>query len=318
MRFSYGLFGLVFFAKLANAQVQDKQQSWADSSRQSVQNVLRYTAEEMNSWFGTPKAEQPAKARLRMVIDSRWDKHEGYSIKPRLRGKVELPTLKERLNVVFGDDSIDDELSGQENIAANTAKYVPQHKKVDFRQARRENSSIGLQWEVPRKDNDVKTKFSLGLRSKGDIYAKMKIEKDWYYGSSFRTRNAFIYRYGVKSRHQVRMNVGLDYASAEHVVNSSQFHLEYHNDETDGWTWGNTLSRKHFLSEEEWFQYGIYTGGAISKGEVSLDTYGPFVGVRSNIYRDWLFIQPELTFYNNKAEDKKHHVGVMLRLEILF
>lgn len=40
--------------------------------------------------------------------------------------------------------------------------------------------------------------------------------------------------------------------------------------------------------------------------------------MRRNLWRDWLFIQPELTYYNNKEQDYQHNIGIMLRLEMQF
>lgn len=301
------------------AQSVPAEQGWVDENHQVAKTALHGAANEMNTWFGTPKAHEPAAAQLRVIVDNYWNKHDGYSIKPRLRGKIKLPTLKERLNIVFGDDSIDDELNNDGDIAANKTTPIPQNKKIDLHQARRENSSIGLQWEVPSENYSAKTRFSLGLRSRGDLYAKIKTSQNWYYGEDFRVRGELIYRYGIRSKHQVRANLGLDYATSAGVINSNQFHLEYRKKDIDEWTWGNALSRKHLIGDDAWIQYGVYMGGEISHGgDVSLNTYGPFVGARHSVYRDWLFVQPELTYYNDKAENEGHHTGVMLRLEAIF
>lgn len=310
--------GALLSVQVVQAQSKSAERNWIDDNHQSARAVLQDAADEMNSWFGEPKASDPAMAQLRVIFDNRWNRYDGYSIKPRIRGKIRLPTLRERLNLVFGDDSVDDEWEDNGNLAID-ARGASSDRKFDVQQTKRDNSSVGLQWVVPREKQSMETKFSIGLRSRGDVYAKMKMGKDWYYEDDTKLRAELIYRYGVKSKHWVRTNFGVDYAPTEAVINSNWFYLDYRNDGEDKWGWGNTLSRRHLISESSWFNYGVYTGGRIEDdGMFFLDTYGPFIGMRSSIYRDWFFVQPELTYYNDEAEDRSHHLGVMLRFEVVF
>lgn len=290
---------------------------WVDTNHKEAQFILQKTAKEIDSWFGMPEVQQSAEAQLRILLDTHWDQYNGWILKPRLRGKIKLPALKERLNLVFGDDTIDNELDGAANIASESTNAP---KKLNLRQARRENSSVGLQWELPDQLKDVKTRFSLGLRSGGDIYAKIKVSKEWHHSSIAGTRTEFIYRYGLKSRHYIRSNTEFSYAPTEQAVNSNQFSVEYyHNRKTDGWSWANNLSRKHPTGKDTWFNYGLHVGGHITNGGVfSINSYGPFAGLRTHLYSDWLFVQPELTYYNDKVGSKNHHVGIMIRLEAQF
>ena len=89
--------------------------TWADRQQKSIRNWADRTAHKMDDWFGETNPEQPASATLRVIVDNRWNKHDDYDIKPRIRGRIKLPTLENRLSVVFGDDSLDNEI--QNNIA---------------------------------------------------------------------------------------------------------------------------------------------------------------------------------------------------------
>lgn len=316
------LIGLVcaWFISPVLAQTKNNSANWLDNSHQSVQTTLQSNADKMNRWFGTPKENQPASAELRILIDNYWNKYEGYSIKPRLRGKIQLPTLRERIHLVFGDEDIDDELNSGGNIAPKVGKVTTQAKRFDTQQTRRDNSSVGLQWLLPKPDDQIQFKLGLGARSNGDLYTKIKADKVWYYGSSYRARATVLYRYGIKSEHYVQNSLELNYAPTDQVVNSQQINLTYrHHDGEENWTWDDTVSRKHFFADQSWFSYGVYLGGKIADaGDFTLDTYGPFVSLRSNIYRNWLFIQPEITYYNNKDAGREHHLATMIRLEAQF
>ena len=40
--------------------------------------------------------------------------------------------------------------------------------------------------------------------------------------------------------------------------------------------------------------------------KADLDVYGPFINWRQPIWKEWLFIQPELHFYNSKKQQSGH------------
>ena len=71
--------------------------TWADRQQKSIRNWTDRTAHKMDTWFGETNPEQPASATLRVIIDNRWNKHDDYDIKPRIRGRIKLPTLENRL-----------------------------------------------------------------------------------------------------------------------------------------------------------------------------------------------------------------------------
>ena len=127
-----------------------------------------------------------------------------------------------------------------------------------------------------------------------------------------------IYRYGIKSKHHVRTNWETRYIPNEKSFIANQAHLQYEHDKTEDWTWGNSLFRQHNLGKHRHVNYGVYTGGDIEKRKAALNTYGPFTTYRQPIWRNWLFTQTEVNYYNNRKENQKHRVGALLRIEALF
>ena len=81
---------------------------------------------------------------------------------------------------------------------------------------------------------------------------------------------------------------------------------------------GHSLYRQHDFAPGKWLNYGVYAGGFIENKKADINGYGPFVGYRQPFWRDWLFAQTELNYYNDRREKRSHHVGVLLRLEALF
>lgn len=47
-------------------------QNWTDERREDVQEQLHEWAHKMDGWFGEPDPKKPAKASLRVVLDTRW------------------------------------------------------------------------------------------------------------------------------------------------------------------------------------------------------------------------------------------------------
>ena len=89
---------------------QTEDSTWTDRQQKSIRHWTQKTANKIDNWFGEPDPNQPASATLRVIIDNSWNKHDGYEIKPRIRGKLKLPTLERKVSLVFGDDSLDNEL----------------------------------------------------------------------------------------------------------------------------------------------------------------------------------------------------------------
>ena len=127
-----------------------------------------------------------------------------------------------------------------------------------------------------------------------------------------------IYRYGIKSKHHVRTTWETRYIPSEKSFIANQAHLQYEHNKTEDWTWGNSLFRQHNLGKHRHVNYGVYTGGNIEKRKAALNTYGPFTTYRQPIWRNWLFTQTEVNYYNNRKENQKHRVGALLRIEALF
>ncbi|ABQ14012.1 hypothetical protein [Dichelobacter nodosus] len=295
------------------AQTSD---NWVDEQHQQVQSSLQQMANNINSWFGENDEQNPAKAGLRVMIDQRWNHYEGYSLRPRIRGSLRLPALQDKISVVFGDETMDHEFKDAAELMSESRGL--EHKShFSMQDTKRTNSSVALQWS-PARQNTFDSKFSLGMRSGGDIYVKTELSKDNQY-HRLQNHNAIIYRYGLKSQHYVRGNLDFNYQLGGNNIASNQTHIDYHHDDDEEkWGWGNRLSYKHLTGKNSWYHYGVYTGGNIKNKQFSLNSYGPFISMRRNLLRDWLFIQPELTYYNNKEQDYQHNIGIMLRLEMQF
>ena len=291
--------------------------TWADHQQKSIRNWTDRTAHKMDTWFGETNPEQPASATLRVIIDNRWNKHDDYDIKPRIRGRIKLPTLENRLSVVFGDDSLDNEI--QNNIAiTNENPSNDPNKKIDSKRIKDDNASIALRWSQISKSLPFETDVDLGIRSGDDIYARLKAEKTWELDNDFQFHAEQIYRYGIDSKNYLRTNLEISHARPNQALLSNQFYLTYADDQDEDLTWDNRSYRQHQFFQGNRFNYGIYTGGFYDHNDLRLNSWGPFVSWRQPVLREWFYVQGDLNYFNDHREDKSHYPSALVRLEALF
>ncbi len=291
--------------------------TWTDRQQKSIRNWADRTALQIDSWFGEPDPQKPAYATLRVIVDNRWNKHDGYDVNPRIRGKLKLPTLERKLSLVFGDDSLDNELTN--NVAiTNENPAGKTDKTVDRQRAREDNSSLALRWSELSKQLPFETDLDLGVRSGDDIYVRLKAKRDWTLQNDFKFHAEQIYRYGIDSENYLRTNLELAHARPNSPILFDQLNLTYADTQDDDLTWDNFLFRQHQFFHNNTFSYGIYSGGFMNNKDLRLNSYGPFISWRQPFLREWFFIQGDLNYLNDHRADRSHFVGALVRLEALF
>ena len=292
------------------------ERSWVDQKHWSMRDWVDQKAHQIDDWFGDTNPEDPASATLRILIDQRWDKHYGYEVRPRLRGKIELPTLEKRWSIVFGDDSLDNQLSNQVNISNEHG--LLDDKSFDSSQTRDENSSLALRFSDWGKQVPFDTDIDVGIRSGDDLYVRLKAEKDWQLAHDFELHLEQIYRYGIDSEHYLRTNVEFLHQAPDRARISNQFSLIHANASQDDLNWSNHLFRQHHFFQGNRLNYGVYSGGFYAQDKLRLNQWGPFVSWRQPLLREWFYVQADLNYYNRHRDGYSHYLHGLLRLEVLF
>ncbi|WP_227591229.1 hypothetical protein [Acinetobacter shaoyimingii] len=304
-------------SKIVPETAQTENMTWMDRSQKSIRNWADRTAHKIDGWFGKTNPDKPASAKLRVIIDNDWDKHDGYEVKPRIRGSIKLPTLEQKLSVVFGDDSLDNE--SRHNVAiTNENPAGVADKKFDSKQIRDDNSSIALRWSEFSKKLPFDLDADLGLRSGDDLYARLKATKEWQLPNDFSVYAEQIYRYGIDSKNYLRTNLELTHARPNEAFFSNQLYLTYADEQDEDLTWDNRTYRQHQFFEGNRFNYGIYTGGYYDNDDLRLNSWGPFISWRQPLWREWFYVQGDLNYFNDQREDRSHYPRALIRLEALF
>lgn len=305
-------FILTSTAAWANAQSE-----WVDKKHAQGSQKIDKLANKINNWFGEPNPDEPASANLRVILDSNWNEYDGVQIKPRVRGNLRLPVLEEKVSVVFGDDALDNEILDSNH---DERHIVPRYdKKFDKKQVRDENSSLALRWSNLNQNWGVESDADVGVRSGSDVYLRLKARKQIQHRPNLSTEMEQVYRYGLKSRHFARSSVEVKKQQNPRTFIANYAHVDYVNNKGENaWSWGNSAYRQHKLGGSRKWTYGVQAGGAISGKGHKFNSYGAFTSWRQPVWRDWLFAQADLTYANNRDEQRRHYPNVGLRLEAIF
>ena len=189
------------------AAVSDEaDKNWVDRQHDTASKGVDRFAQRMDGWFGTPDPNKPASAALRIMFDTEWNKYDDFSVKPRVRGRLKLPVLENKLSVVFGDDSLENELSDPSHLGAEGRQQNNSNHTYDRERVRDGNSSLALRWSDVSRRTGLDTDFAVGIRSGSDLYARAKAGKRWELEDDYSIFAEQIYRYGIKSEHYARTN----------------------------------------------------------------------------------------------------------------
>ena len=297
------------------AETEDR--TWIDRKQRTIREWADRTSVKVDNWFGEIDPEKPASATIRFMLDNYWNEYDNYEVKPRIRGKIKLPTLEKRLSLVFGDDTLDDEFDN--NIAnINNQPNQDGNKRLNSEQTRDNNGSIALRFSNLSKGLPFETDADIGIRSGDDVYLRLRAEKNWTLRNDFHFNAEQIYRYGSDSENYLRTNLELTHARPKQPLLSNHFSLIYADEQDDDLTWENRTFRQHQFFAHNNFNYGIYTGGYYNDNNLRLNSWGPFVSWRQPLWREWFYVQGDLNYFNDHREDRSHYVSTFIRFETLF
>lgn len=307
---------VIFWILSLSATAGETHNTWLDDTHQGTTSWLKRTAHHIDDWFGTTNPNQPARASLRVMLDLRHS-DDGTTIKPRIRGKLRLPTLEQRLSVVIGDDKLDDEQGGG---IYNDGRLNQAGKTFDYKQSQTDNSSLALRWSKFEQDLGIDTDADIGLRS-NDLFIRLQGQKRWQM-DKVQGRVEQMYRYGSQSEHFALSTLEFRLPQSTHRTLYNRANISYqHKNDDETISWSNSSYQEHRWQGKHGghqFSYGLYMGGDIKHKQATLNTYGPYASYRQPIWREWLFIQTDVSFYNDDKQHKKHHLASFGRLEMVF
>lgn len=290
--------------------------SWIDQQRGHTKEFLSSTARHIDGWFGEGDPNKPARASLRVIVDGSWNRFDGAGIKPRVRGRLKLPSLENQLSVLVGDDELDDE--PQDTSGLTREGKDKNDPFFDKAQTRKDNTSLAIRWSKIKEKTDIDA--DLGVRSK-DLFLRLKAQKNWQLPNDIKAEFEQVYRYGTHSKHTLSSTLYLSQPRSEHRSLVNRTNLHYTHKDRENLDWHNSLYQQHHYPVthgQRVFSYGVYTGGPIEDKKPKLNTWGPYVSYRQPVWRDWFFVQADATYYKDKSAGRDHYLSLFSRLEMVF
>ena len=82
--------------------------NWVDNSHTAVADQAQAMVEWMDDFFGDPTYDlEKAESYLRLEFDNDWEQGQGSDFGVRLRGKVQLPKISQRVDLLFSEEDGD-------------------------------------------------------------------------------------------------------------------------------------------------------------------------------------------------------------------
>ncbi|QFU74566.1 hypothetical protein EY643_02255 [Halioglobus maricola] len=282
----------------ATTDDEELPETWVDASHTTAADSAQALVEWMDDFFGDPTYDlEKAESFLRLEFENEWDQDDGNDFGVRLRGKVQLPKISQRANLLFNDDDTDsndrEERADQDNISL----------QVNVRESKRSRLDGTLSW------SDGAPKPGVRFRNEGDIRE----------GRSYR----YVQRVQWANDEQFFTLGQVDLYQAlenEHVIRWSN-RMKW-GEETDGVEWRTRLSLFQRFGETTKRPLALnhfVTVRGETKPKSYIQNYTLGTLWRRQVYRDFLFFEVEPTLnYRQPEYDEERQVAwqIMLRMEI--
>ena len=277
--------------------------TWVDDSHAYATDRTQALTEWMDSFFGDPiyELEKP-ESLVRLEWRNTWDEQDDYKSRLRLRGKVNLPALSKRLDLVFSGEDGETLADGQnENDDRDgTAGFI---FNVNERARSRLDLTLGLKW--------LGVQPGIRYRNQGPIV------QDWGY----------------------RFTQRLEWENDEGFYTTGQFNLDHalsddqllrwssrviYGEETLGaeWTTGLSMRQKFetpYSHDPFVISYFTNANGVTDASRLENVSFGMLF--RRQLFRPYFFAELEPSYNFRKREEDTNRSGVwniVLRFEILF
>jgi hypothetical protein len=279
-----------------------QEDEWLDTSHTYVVQRADNIAEWMNNFFGDVRAEEEAPySTLRLRFEQEWDEVDKFDSDVKLRGKVYLPQLNERISLLFSDE--DTGKTGRDDLLIDD-KDRPDDVTLQVRATETDRSRVD---------------FRLGIRSSGHPKASVRYKYDHPISDKLIGTYSEELLYLGDDGFSARTRVEFDRILREDLL------LQWHNrtdwwEELSGLTWDTSLSLDKKLSDKKVIGTFIGANGR-TKPDNRVDNYQIGLRYRQNIFREWLFFEMQPSYRWSKFYPERQRetaVVVLFRLEAVF
>jgi hypothetical protein len=284
-----------------------------DKMQRGVYRSVCGAANWFDGLFGTRRYDQDSDSTFgRLGVYGLWDDRDGFDPKLRLRARVALPVMKDRMRLVFG--RVD-----EREIEADT-QPAGGSLPSSFQEVEDDAWLLGLGYS---KQGGLRNGFDFGagvrIRSPIDPYAKGSYRHNFSLtdATALRARETLFWRDSRGFGETTEIDV-------DHLI-SPQLLLRWDNtatlaEDVRRLEWTSALITFQSLGNRRAISYTGFVSG-VTNTDVPVRNYGVELRYRQRFLREWLFLEARtsLTWPRETLEEKREiNPGVGLGFEMYF
>lgn len=287
---------------VGDAEELEDEDAWFDSSHGYMTDRANALTRWVDNYFGEPEADlEQAHSRLRLRFIQDADEFRGTDFRVRVSGKVNLPRISRRLDLVFRDENAENPIA------------EPDERGQD---------RVGLQLQVGDRDDDAnRFDFTVGMSSSGP---RPGVRYRYYGQLSEQNRMRFVQRlqYELDDGAIAQSQLFLDHDLGENRILRSGSRIRY-GESTDGVEWSTSVAHiARWPTRNDWeFATVSYIGvGGRTEPFDYTDNYQVGVRLRRQAIREYLFFELEPSYnwrIDEPGMDRRGAWNVSFRLEVL-
>ncbi|KRJ17579.1 hypothetical protein [Acinetobacter pittii] len=220
--------------------------------------------------------------------------------------------LIQELMAVFGNDTLWKRATQPEQTYKASGK---KKKKTSSAQISATNP-LSASWATISTWMPFENDLDLGSNSESNVYVQFLAKKKWNLRHNISFDTEQIFRYGSTSRNYTETTLNLTQKMQDNTLFANKFNVN--KSENEDYNWGNWTFQQFEFVKDNSLTYGVYSGGVYTKNDIRLNSWGPYISWRQPIWRDWIFMQNDLNFFNHIDDDPKHQLSVQINLEANF
>lgn len=274
---------------------------WLDDTQSIASDSANALARQLDRFFGVQRSDiEAAYSSLRFTTIHSWNPEDRYDTGVRLRGKLHLPRINERVSVIFSEEDGD-----------GTNYYNQDSASVASEETTRANLEFNLADKGPHH-----LFFRVGGHSglKGKLSMRYRYDPESGGRNANRFTQAFYFKDGdgLGSFSRYQFDHSLNEESLLRWTN--ELRLE---EDDDGSRYRSSLEYLALRSNKTALSWYGRINGETRPGFIK--SYDLGVRFRKNIYREWLYLELEPGYTWRKedyGEPRKGIPFVFLRLEM--
>jgi hypothetical protein len=245
---------------------------WLDQTQANASRRADSLADRVDRYFGVERSDlEAAYSSLRFGTELRYTEGEGFEPRVRLRGRLHLPRVDERISLIFSEDKGE----GSSYYAQNELLNEPQSTRVNLEVNLSESDTNRFDFRIGLRSN-LKLRTSVRYRYENGLSENMlhRLSETVY----------FIDDQGFGSFTQYQIDRALNDVSLIRWSNELRAEEDF-----DGLEWGTSLNHVSSYDNNLAMIYFVSMSGLSDNDYVSRYQIG--TRFRRSIARPWLFLE---------------------------